>query len=126
MQLTAADSVDFVKFLAAEAGKRGMATGLKNAGNIIPQVLSVVQFSVNEQCSEMKECDTFSSFINANKPVYHIEYPTEDPEPVTQEALDKACKSTGSSLFSTVVKTQKLDGWVEFCNGQTATTAVRS
>jgi len=65
--LTKKDSVDYVKFLAAEAAKYNMSTGLKNAGDIIKSVLPYVQFSVNEQCVEYSECETFAAFIKAKK-----------------------------------------------------------
>ncbi|KAM3074370.1 hypothetical protein ACMFMF_006384 [Clarireedia jacksonii] len=50
LHLTEADSIAYIKWLAAEAHARGLAIGLKNSGEIINQVLSDVQFAVNEQC----------------------------------------------------------------------------
>lgn len=124
--MTAEDSIDFVKFLAGEAEKRKLGVGLKNAGDIISDVLSVVQFQVNEQCAEYDECDTFAAFIDAGKPVFHIEYPSNAPGKVSADALTKDCSASDSDNFSTVIKTMDLDGWVEYCNGQTAETAVTS
>lgn len=83
-----------------------------------------MQFSVNEECSSYDECDTFAAFIEAGKPVFHIEYPDNAPDNVSDEDLSKACTSTGTTNFSTVVKTLDLDGWVEYCDGTTAETAV--
>jgi hypothetical protein len=91
-----------------------MATGLKNAGAIIPDVLDVVQFSVNEQCAQYKECGTFRAFIDAGKPVFHIEYPTE-----SGMSPDELCQGGD---FSTVLKDMNLDGKVTYCDGTTATT----
>lgn len=68
--LTEQDSVDYISFLAQAAHKRNLAIGLKNAGDIIPDVLDVVQFSVNEQCLQYNECDTFRPFIDEGKPVF--------------------------------------------------------
>lgn len=98
--------------------------GLKNAGAIIADVLSIVQFSVNEECSEYDECDDFAAFVKDGKPVFHIEYPPDAPESVGADDVAAACSAPGTSGFSTVLKTMDLDGWVEFCNGQTAVTAV--
>lgn len=119
MDLTAEDAVDFIKFLAETAGSYGMSTGLKNAGDIIPDVLDYVHFSVNEQCIEYSECETFAAFIRADKPVFNIEYPAGTPDDVAPSAIKEICSqtgnSTGTSGFSTVIKNLNLDGWVEYC-----------
>lgn len=121
--ITQADSIDYMKFLATEAAKYNMAIGLKNAGEIIDSLLSVVQFSVNEQCSEYDECSDFEGFIDAGKPVFHIEYPHGDDEDNTS-TVSSVTKYCSPSTFSTVLKDMDLDGWVEYCDKSTATTAV--
>ncbi|KAH7002296.1 glycoside hydrolase superfamily [Ilyonectria destructans] len=119
LDLTAEDAVDFIKFLAETAGSYSMSTGLKNAGDIIPDVLDYVHFSVNEQCIEYSECETFAAFIRADKPVFNIEYPAGTPDDVapsvTKEICSETGNSTGTSGFSTVIKNLNLDGWVEYC-----------
>jgi endo-alpha-1,4-polygalactosaminidase (GH114 family) len=122
--LSAKDSADFVKFLAKEAQQYNLAIGLKNAGDIIPDILPIVQFSVNEQCAEEEECDTFAAFTKAGKPVFNIEYPKGAPNGISASALSKSCAAARTNGFSTVLKTMELDGWVEFCNGQKAATSV--
>jgi len=67
--------VDYIKFLSTTAAKYGMKIGLKNSLAIIPDVLSFVDFAVNEQCSVFLECDKYDPFTNAGKPTFHIEYP---------------------------------------------------
>lgn len=98
-----------------------MSTGLKNAGSIIPDVLEDVHFSVNEQCVQFSECETFAPFIKDNKPVFHIEYPKDAPS-VSSTASKRVCTPTGEAAgtdgFSTVIKKMNLDGWVEFCDGE--------
>ena len=113
-----------MRFLSDEAGKYNMSIGLKNAGDIIDDVLDVIDFSVNEQCVEYSECETFAAFIDAKKPVFHIEYPKgADKGDVSTEASDEICshrgKSAGTNGFSTVIKKMILDGWVEYCGGET-------
>jgi hypothetical protein len=111
-----------MSFLASKAQSLGLAIGLKNSGAIIKSVLPAMQFSVNEQCVEFKDCPVFSNFINASKPVFHIEYPSH----VKKEFAQNFCKDTGPARgargFSTVIKNYNLDGWVQYCNGQNATT----
>jgi len=127
-RLTAEDTVDFVnKVLVAEARPLKLAVGLKNAGAVVPSVLSAVQFSVNEQCAEYDECATYTPFIDAGKPVFHIEYPSGagDRNPVgTASVCKKDGEGTDLSRFSTVIKKLNLDGWVEYCNGLVVATEV--
>lgn len=127
--LTADDSIDFMQFLSKEAESYHMSIGLKNAQDIIPDVLDSVHFSVNEQCVQYSECDTFAAFIKDDKPVFHIEYPDGAPK-VKTSASDEICsgkgKAAGADDFSTVIKKMDLDGWVEYCDGKTYDTALES
>jgi hypothetical protein len=113
--------------LASEASAHNLAIGLKNAANIIDTVLDIVQFSVNEQCSQYSECAAWTKFISAGKPVFHIEYPQGAGSSVSVNTAQWCSKdSTGTNIsdFSTVIKTQELNGWVEYCDGQVNTTQV--
>jgi len=106
-----------------------MSLGLKNAGDIIDDVLDIVDFSVNEECVEYKECESFSKFIKAGKPVFHIEYPKSAPN-VPDSDVETICSrrgdSAGSDHFSTVIKTMDLDGWVLYCDGKSYETKVEN
>ncbi|KAF2751548.1 glycoside hydrolase family 114 protein [Sporormia fimetaria CBS 119925] len=121
--LTAEDSVAFVKFLSATAASYNLSIGLKNAGDIIPDVLDFVDFSVNEECVEYAECETFQAFIKAGKPVFHIEYPViENTTEVgwSTTTVQKYCShegnAKGSEGFSTVLTTMELDGSIQYCD----------
>lgn len=63
-----------MKYLAQEAAAADLAIGLKNSLDLIPDVLDVVQFAVNEQCHEYSECAAYKPFTDANKAVFNIEY----------------------------------------------------
>jgi hypothetical protein len=97
-----------------------LSLGLKNAGDIIERVLTIVDFSVNEQCVEHAECETFKSFIDVGKPVFHIEYPDGAGSKLRTNTVGHFCgrmgDAYGSNSFSTVLKKMNLDGWVEYCN----------
>ncbi|KAK3942838.1 putative endo alpha polygalactosaminidase precursor protein [Diplogelasinospora grovesii] len=132
--LTTADSISFIQFLAGEAQKYNLAIGLKNAAEIVPDVLDLVQFSVDEQCAAdgIKECSTFTAFIDAGKPVFHIEYPNGDnsnsrPVSDTTRWCTAETEDDGTSVdiatFSTVIKNMDLDGWVEYCDQSVYNTA---
>jgi hypothetical protein len=127
--LTKADSINYVKFLAAEAAKYNMSVGLKNAGEIIPDVVDHVDFSVNEQCVQMEECETFAPFIARGKPVFNIEYPDGAPGVATgrvSEICSHAGVAEGSAGFSQVMKKMNLDGWVRYCDGTSYTTSTKA
>jgi hypothetical protein len=68
--------VTYLRKLSAEAAKYGMATGLKNAEELLPQVIPDVQFAVNEQCQMDGDCAVYNALLDAGKPVFHIEYTT--------------------------------------------------
>ena len=117
--LTADDAIDYILFLATEAHNRGLAIGLKNAGEIIPSVIDQMQWTVNEQCTEYNECATWSPFIMQDKPVFHVEYPkgdaTNSTDSVTDAQKQKACGADGQSRFSSIIKNMNLDKWIEDC-----------
>jgi len=65
---------DYVKYIASVARDNNLAIGLKNAVDMIPDVLSVIQFAVNEQCHEEDECTRYKSVTSAGLAVFNIEY----------------------------------------------------
>jgi hypothetical protein len=105
-----------MKFLAAQARNHNLSIGLKNAGAIIPDVLPDMNFSVNEQCIQYAECETFAAFIKDDKPVFNIEYPTR--RSAHSEICSKKGKAEGTNDFSIVIKDMDLDKKVEYCNGK--------
>jgi hypothetical protein len=126
--LTKADAIDYVKFLTKQALTCNLSVGLKNAADLVTSLVSTVHYAVNEQCVTYKECATFSPFIQAKKPVFHIEYPSRSGSKVTAANAAKICSNTGASAgsdkFSTVMKDMSLNGWVQYCDGTTAVTPV--
>jgi hypothetical protein len=107
--LTPADGINYMTFLAIEAHSRGLAIGLKNAGKIVNATLDMMQWQVNEQCTQYNECSNFRPFIDANKPVFHIEYPEETPK-VTASSI---CGDGDAKGFSTVLKNMN---WMIGCS----------
>jgi hypothetical protein len=70
--------VTFVRKLALEAKRYGMSTGLKNSAAIIRSVDDYIQFAVNEECAQLKECDAYKPLLYPShgkkpKPVFHSE-----------------------------------------------------
>ncbi|KAI0020734.1 glycoside hydrolase superfamily [Xylariomycetidae sp. FL0641] len=111
--LTQADAVDYVRFLAQTARAHGLATGLKNAGDIVESVTDVAAWAVVEQCAEYDECDLYAPFVRAGKPVFHVEYTEKDE--VDGALRKKACGAGSQMGFSSIVKHLSLDEWVFYC-----------
>lgn len=111
--LTRADGIDFVRWLASEAHARGLGVGLKNGLDIVPEVVADMDFEVNEECLDFDECDALAPFIAAAKPVFHIEYvERRDDGP---GRLATVCAAPSRAGFSTLVKTLDLDAWGLAC-----------
>jgi hypothetical protein len=148
--LTKSNSITYLKTLAATAKSYSLATGLKNAQEILPSVRSVIQFAVNEECVGDSDCTSYDDFLSpasttsgVGKPVLHIEYAERVGNKISSDYDGLQTFSSGAvrsvyclqagtaakkekvtpALFSTVIKTQNLDGWVMYCDGTTTNTA---
>ena len=119
LKLSEPDAADYVTFLANEAHSRNLSLALKNAGNIVPTVMDIVEYSVQEQCIEYHNCDQFMPFIRANKPVFHVEYPkgdkTNNNNLIATGAQESICDDSAAAGFSTIIKNIDLDDWIQPC-----------
>ncbi|MFE7516238.1 endo alpha-1,4 polygalactosaminidase [Streptomyces sp. NPDC057540] len=104
--LTAADQLRYNRLIASMAHDRGLAVGLKNDLDQIPQLLPDFDFAVNEQCAQYDECGRLAPFTAAGKAVFHVEY-----ELSTAEFCPQAKKLRLSSLR----KRYELDAWRQPC-----------
>lgn len=114
-ELKSSDSVTFLQQLAeyAHSPKNLMGIGLKNAGDIVGATVQnsegpqkALDWVVNEQCVQLSECDTFSPYIGAGKPVFHIEYQVDKFAPAGQppKTPHEDCTDPTASQFSTIIK----------------------
>jgi len=103
--LTAADQLDFNRFIAAEAHARGLSVGLKNDLAQLSDLVDDFDWALNEECFAYTECDVYSStFIAAGKAVFHAEY-------VPAGQLGAVCAVTVPLGLSTLLKNITLDAW---------------
>jgi hypothetical protein len=112
--LTEEDAINYLTFLAIGAHGLNMSIGLKNAASIVNQTIDMMQWEVNEQCVAKNECQLFQPFIQAGKPVFHIEYPDSAPS-ISSTVKKEFCGGDGTAGFSTLLKDMGLDNWVETC-----------
>ena len=95
--------------MAFEAASANLSIGLKNAVDLIPDVVDVMQFAVNEQCHQYDgECALYKPFTDQNKAVFNIEYGGSD------------CSSPDGVKLSIVIKSedQALNALGGACKGQ--------
>lgn len=106
---------DYVRFLAGQAHAHDLSVGLKNSGEIMPDVIDDVAWAVNEQCVQYDECAGWMPFILRRKPVFNIEYPVAGVR-VTGEQEESICDSPQRPRkFSTLLKTMQLGWWRYAC-----------
>lgn len=98
--LSAGDQLAFNRMVAALAHADGLAIGLKNDVDQVPQLVSSFDFAVDEQCAEYDECDTLTPFIAAGKAVFHVEYSVP---------LNQFCAQSAALGFSSMRKHTTLD-----------------
>ncbi|KAG9231453.1 glycoside hydrolase superfamily [Amylocarpus encephaloides] len=114
LDMTAADAEDYVAFLSREAHSLNLSIGLKNAGEIVNATVDMMEWVVNEQCVEYKECALYQPFIAAGKPVFHIEYPSSAPSVSTSQKT-AICGDASTQGFSTIIKGMDLKSWYQLC-----------
>ena len=104
--LTAADQLAYNRMIADLAHDRGLAVGLKNDLEQIPQLVGDFDFAVNEQCAEYDECASLTPFVKARKAVFHVEYDVPAAE---------FCPTSERLGLDSMVKRLSLDAWRRPC-----------
>ena len=113
LPLTYQDQIDYNTWLAAQAHQRGLAISLKNDLGQIDDLVAHFDFAINESCHEWDECELLMPFIEAGKPVVHINYLYAD-DPIGRAEL---CLYTRGLGFNPLTLPQLLDGSFRYsCN----------
>ena len=73
-KVTKQQSIDYIRWLAAESHKRGLAFGLKNAEAVAGDVINEVDWLIAESCHVYSWCEQARIFTLNNKPVFMTEY----------------------------------------------------
>ncbi|PNV34933.1 endo alpha-1,4 polygalactosaminidase [Streptomyces sp. DH-12] len=104
--LTAADQLRYNRLIARLAHERGMAVGLKNDLDQIPDLVGDFDFAVNEQRAQYDECEELTPFVEADKAVFHAEY---------ELPTDRFCADSRRLKLSSLLKRYELDAWRRTC-----------
>lgn len=107
--ITEAEQLAYLRWLATAAHERGLAIGLKNVPEHAADLEADYDWALVESCFYYDFCEDFIPFIDAGKPVFAIEYidlgvNTSD---FCQEAL--------ALSFSAILKTRELDQQFDPC-----------
>lgn len=105
---TASDQLDYNRFLATEAHRRGLGIGLKNDLAQVRALVDSFDFAVNEQCAQYRECDRLRPFTAAGKPVFSAEYQRKYRDNVAG-ARDALCAASRAANIRTLVLPLKLN-----------------
>lgn len=113
LPLTYATQLNYNLWLASQAHQRGLAVSLKNDLDQIPDLVSHVDFAINESCNVYNECSLMKPFIAAGKPVLEINYLYAS----NAAARATLCQSNNSLGLRTLTLPQMLDDSFRFsCN----------
>lgn len=104
--LTGAQQLAYNRLVARLAHDRGLAVGLKNDLDQIPELVGDFDFAVNEQCAEFGECEALGAFTRAGKAVFHVEY---------DKAPAGFCAESRKLRLSSMRKELELGRWREAC-----------
>ena len=105
--LTRDDQLDFNRFVARSAHDRGLGVGLKNATDLVPDLVADFDWSLVEECAQYDECDAYVPFVEAGKAVLAAEYTPKS---------DSVCAVARALGLSMVFFPMDLDGGAETCD----------
>lgn len=107
--LTGADTVRFVRWLAAAAHARGLSFGLKNSPDLLGDLLSDIDWALIEDCHVQGWCDAMVPARAAGLAVFQVEY--------TDTGLDwqQACAAAQKRGFVLILKNRELDAFRRTC-----------
>ena len=104
--LSAEDELRFIRWLADEAHARGLSIGLKNADELVDDLVDDLDWALTEDCYADDWCEELEPFVRADKPVFMAEYTDRLS---TEEFHDDACARADDLGFSAILKDRDLD-----------------
>jgi hypothetical protein len=108
-EISADDQRAFNLGLARAAHARGLAIGLKNAAELVPDLAGTFDFAVIENCAAQEACGPYADFADRKKAVFQIEYRDET------ENWRAVCKDAAKRGFTAILAGLDLDGNAENC-----------
>jgi len=95
------------QYISNQAHEKGLSIGLKNSKNMVEELVSYFDFSLNEQCHENDECSSYTPFIDVSKAVFNAEYQLKYDTNSSEK--DDMCDDTDDLNFKTLILSSDLD-----------------
>lgn len=107
--ITRADQIRFLKWLANMAHLKGLSIGLKNVPELQAEVIGKYDWALTEDCFDQGWCANSKPFINAGKAVFAVEY--------TDNNINFAnfCAQAKKLGLSPLLKNRNLKAWSQRC-----------
>ena len=102
--LSGKDQLAFNRWLAAESRARGLAAGMMNTGDLVPELADDFDYAVSDTCLEHATCGDYLPFRRADKGVFLIEYTN------LQRKMDISCAAAVDLDMQVIFKTKSLNG----------------
>jgi len=107
--LTCADQLEFARWLAEEAHRRGLAIAQKNASGQAKDLVDLYDLAIIEDAFTYGWVEEMLPFVQAGKPVFAAEYTDLHDD---QVAFCPVAQELG---FSLILKNRDLDAWLQTC-----------
>jgi hypothetical protein len=104
--LTAKDQLAFNRWLAAEAHARGLAAGLVNTLELVPELVEEFDFAITDSCFDDQNCERLLPFREAGKLVFAVEFTN------LRRKMEAYCGVARDLDLQLVFKTKSLNGKV--------------
>lgn len=107
--LTREEQIAFNTFIAEQSHERGLLVGLKNSLELIPDLHENFDFAVNEECLEYQECAYLQEFVDSQKPVFSIEYASDQAAAEHMVEQQSVCNKAIEQGLHTLIMPLLLD-----------------
>jgi hypothetical protein len=107
--ISADDQRGFNRWLAEASHQRGLAIGLKNAAELVDDLVGSFDFAIIESCATEGACADYAAFAAHNKAVFQIEYRDETKD------WPAVCRDAAANRFTAILAGLELDGSGQSC-----------
>ena len=107
--LTAADVLDYARFLASESRRLGLSPGIAGSGDRAATLEPEFDWAFTQGCLAAARCGAMAPFINAQKVVFAVEFGTEAD-------LPSICPLAQAAGVNALIKSRSLDAFRAPCS----------
>ncbi len=108
--LSAGDTIAYIRQLAADAHDLGLEIGQKNVPELTGQLVGMLDFAITEDCYADGWCDQVLPYVKAGKPVFAAEYTD------TGVNFAAACTYGAAHGLSVILKDRNLNTELTTCS----------